>query len=111
MKWWKMKLITFVARWIFESDKTPKSNRKKKSNSHTGSDSLPECTHEEYNEFLNCLKRGERKFQTAGRTVHDEYAAWLKDYRKKLALAQAAKEKAKLASPDQAAAGDVTHPA
>lgn len=51
---------------------------------------LPECTGEEYNEFLNCMRRGERKFQRAGYTLHDEYAAWLKDRRKRLARMEAA---------------------
>jgi hypothetical protein len=60
---------------------------------------LPESTGEEYDEFLNCMKRGERKFQKVGFTIHDEYTAWLKDRRKKLALARAAEEKAKSTGP------------
>ena len=60
--------------------------------------SLPECTNDEYNEFLDCLKRGDRRFQKARYTLHDEYTAWLKDRRKRLALAQAAAEKAASAS-------------
>jgi hypothetical protein len=49
---------------------------------------------DEYEEFLNCMRRGERKFQKARFTVQEEYAAWLKDRRKKLAIARAAAEKA-----------------
>ena len=55
---------------------------------------LPECTNAEYDEFLACMRRGERKFQTAGRTLRDEYAAWLKDYRRRMARSDAAAKRA-----------------
>ncbi|UWZ82692.1 hypothetical protein [Occallatibacter riparius] len=55
---------------------------------------MPQANEDEYSEFLECMRRGERKFQKAGYTLHQEYAAWLKDYRKKRALAEAAREKA-----------------
>ena len=51
---------------------------------------IPQANEDEYSEFLECMRRGERKFQKAGYTLHEEYAAWLKDRRKRLARAQAA---------------------
>jgi hypothetical protein len=51
--------------------------------------SLP--TNDEYSEFLSYLKRPDRKFQKARDTVQDEFAAWLKDHRKRAALAGAVK--------------------
>jgi hypothetical protein len=55
---------------------------------------IPQSNDDEYSEFLECMRRGERKFQKAGYTLHEEYAAWLKDRRKKLAITRAAEEKA-----------------
>jgi hypothetical protein len=60
---------------------------------------MPQSNEDEYSEFLECMRRGERKFQKAGYTLHQEYAAWLKDHRKKRALVQAAAEKASSTRP------------
>jgi hypothetical protein len=48
---------------------------------------MPESSIDEYSEFLECMRRGERKFQKLGRTVHEEFAAWLKDRHRRLARA------------------------
>ena len=82
-------LAPFEIKWLFEGAKAPH-----KSEPEPESRRLPESSNDEYNEFLNCMKCGERKFQAAGRTVQEEYAAWLKDRRKRLATSSPAQEKA-----------------
>jgi hypothetical protein len=56
-------------------------------------------TAEEYEEFLNCMRRGDRKFQKPGFTVQQEFGAWLKDRRRKLAISRPAEEKARATRP------------
>jgi len=52
--------------------------------------SLP--TNDEYSEFLAYMKRPDRKFQKARDTVQDEFAAWLKDHRRRAALVAVVKQ-------------------
>jgi len=93
-------LAPFEVKWLFEGAKTPRA-----SEPEPESGRMPECSNDEYTEFLNCMRRGERKFQTAGRTVQEEYAAWLKDHRNKLARTKPAEEKVQAPAGSAASAG------
>jgi len=46
---------------------------------------MPEGSYEEYSQFLAYMKERNRRFQKAGRTVHSEYAVWLKYHRRRFA--------------------------
>ena len=48
---------------------------------------MPAGSSDDYAEFLLYLKQGKRRFERAGRSINDEYAAWLKDRAKKRAVA------------------------
>lgn len=69
-------LAPFEVKWVFEGNK----------HSAPKQESTPAVigTHEEYTEFLGYLKQSNRRFQLAGRTVHEEFGFWLKDRNKKI---------------------------
>ena len=69
-------LAPFEVKWVLEGYKNREATPE--------SASMPAGTHEEYSEFLNYLKQSNRKFQRAGRSVHEEFSFWLKDRNKRL---------------------------
>jgi len=62
--------------WLFE-DESSKPGKDE-------ADRMPESTHEEYVLFLTYMRQGRRRFQTAGSTIHQEFAAWLKHHRRRV---------------------------
>lgn len=98
-------LAPFEVKWLFEGQKTRRNEEAQPDPANR-----PEYSIEEYNEFLDYLKRGERKFQTTGRSVRDEFAAWLKHHRKTHHVVAPAENEPASAAPAQAEP-ELTQPA
>lgn len=60
-----------LAGWLFGSTPNPKSKEA------LYLEPMPEATHQDYAEFLVYLRRDNRPFMKAGRSVNEEYKMWL----------------------------------
>jgi hypothetical protein len=72
-------LAPFEVNWIFEG---AKSRHVSVEPNH-----MPAGSSDDYADFLLYLKQGKRRFQRGGRSINDEYAAWLTERNKKRAVA------------------------
>jgi uncharacterized membrane protein required for colicin V production len=63
-------LAPFEVKWVFEG--------KQHSGPAAEPPRMPAGTHEEYTEFIGYMKQSNRKFQRAGRGLHEEFTLWLK---------------------------------
>jgi hypothetical protein len=64
-------LAPFEVKWVFEG--------KKPEHVAVESAPMPRGTQDDYAEFLEYMRQGKRKFQRAGRSMNDEFAAWRAD--------------------------------